>query len=289
MGGLWGEARGVVELLALCQPLELGYLETTAPAGVLESLERAGLATIAVADGQVRLAHPVHAKVVRAAMPRLRARAILLAQAERLEALNTAPGPSALRIAVWRLDAGGRPDPAILIRGAHLARYAHDFRVVRRLIEAVPGEQLDAVGALLLGEALYELGDFEAAEGVLARGQQLARDEHVALRLAVTRAKNAQWGLCQSEAALAINAEARAVVTAPHLAEELVADEASILTFSGRPDRALAALESITRGDRRTQVVRAIAAAPALAAAGRTAEALSVAEAGHADHVALGD
>jgi hypothetical protein len=52
-----------------------------------------------------------------------------------------------------RLDAGGRPDPAVLVRGAHLARYAHDFRVVRRLIESVPGEHLDAVGALLLGEA----------------------------------------------------------------------------------------------------------------------------------------
>jgi ATP/maltotriose-dependent transcriptional regulator MalT len=219
----------------------------------------------------------------------LRARAILLAEADRLEAMNPDPGPASLRIAVWRLDAGGRPDPAILLRGAHLARYAHDFRVVRRLIEAVPGEQLDAVGALLLGEALYELGDFEAAERVLARGQQLASSEHVTLRLAVTRAKNAQWGLCQPEAALAINAGARTVVTSPPLAEELVADEASILTFSGRPDQALAVLEGIAGRDRRTRVVWAIAAAPALAAAGRTAEAVSVAEAGYADHVALGD
>ena len=52
----------MVELLALCQPLELSYLETAAPAGVLESLERAGLVTIAMAEGQVRLAHPLHAK-----------------------------------------------------------------------------------------------------------------------------------------------------------------------------------------------------------------------------------
>jgi DNA-binding CsgD family transcriptional regulator len=289
IGGLSAEARSVVELLALCQPLELGYLETVAPAGVLESLERAGLVTIAVADGQVRLTHPMHGKVVRAAMPRLRARTILLAQAERLEAASPVPGPAALRIAVWRLDAGGRPDPAVLVRGAHLARYAHDFRMVRRLIEAVPGEQLDAVGALLLGEALYELGVFDASERVLALGQELPSSEHVALRLAVTRAKNAQWGLCQPEAALAINAAARAVVTSGPLVEELVADEASVLTFSGRPDRALAVLEHIGGSDRRTRVVRAIAGAIALATAGRTAEAVSVAEAGYADHVALGD
>jgi DNA-binding CsgD family transcriptional regulator len=289
IGGLSAGARSVVELLALCQPLELGYLETAAPSGVLESLERAGLVTIAVADGEVRMAHPLHAKVVRAAMPRLRARAILLAQAERLEAANPASGPAALRIAVWRLDAEGRPDPAVLVRGAHLARYAHDFRVVRRLIEAVPGDRLDAVGALLLGEALYELGVFDASERVLALGQGLPSSEHVALRLAVTRAKNAHWGLCQPEAALAINAAARAVVTSGPLVEELVADEASILTFSGRPDRALAVLERIGGSDRRTRVVRAIAGAIALATAGRTAEAVGVAEAGFADHVALGD
>jgi DNA-binding CsgD family transcriptional regulator len=222
-------------------------------------------------------------------MPRLRARAILLAQAERLEAARPASGPAALRIAVWRLDAGGRPDPAVLVRGAHLARYAHDFRVVRRLIEAIPGGQLDAVGSLLLGEALYELGVFAVSERVLAQGQGLPSSEHVALRLAVTRAKNAQWGLCQPEVALAINAAARAVVTSGPLAEELLADEAGVWTFSGRPDRALAALERIAGGDRRTRVARAIAGAIALATAGRTAEAVGVAEAGYTDHVTLGD
>ena len=288
IGGLSEEARSVVERLALCQPLELSYLETIAPLGVLESLERAGLMTIDVAGDEARLAHPLHATVVRAAMPRLRARAILLAEAERLEA-SKPDRPAVLRIAVWRLDAGGRPDPVILLRGAHLARHAHDFRVVRRLIKAIPGEQLNAVGALLLGEALYELGDFDAAERVLATGQRLPASEQIALRLAVMRAKNDQWGRCQPEAALAINAGARAMVTAPPLVEELVADEASILTFSGRPDRALAVLEGITGGDRRTRVIRAIAGAPALAATGRTAEAVRVAEDGYADHTALGD
>jgi len=289
IGGLPAEARLVVELLALCEPVDLGYLETTAPAGVLESLERAGLVTITMAGGQVRLAHPLHAKVVRAAMPKLRARAVLLAQAERLAAASDTTGPAELRIAVWRLDAGGRPDLAVLVRGAHLARYAHDFRMVRRLMEAVPSGDLDAVGALLLGEALYELGAFDAAERVLAQGQELPGSEHTALRLAVTRAKNAQWGLCQPDKALAINAAARAVVTSAPLVEELVADEASVLTFSGHPDRALAVLGSVTGGDQRARVVRAIAGAVALASAGQTAQALALARAGHADHVALGD
>src|SRR5262249_55615480 len=106
---------------------------------------------------------------------------------------------------------GGRApgrSPTRPLRGAHLARAAHDFRTVRRLVEAVPSEQLDAAGALLLGEALYELGAFDASEQVLAAGQGLPSNEHITLRLAVTRAKNAQWGLCQPEKALAINAAA---------------------------------------------------------------------------------
>jgi len=286
IAGLSAEARSVVELLAVCEPLELGYLETAAPAGVLESLERAGLVTITVAEGEVRLAHPLHGKVIRSVMPKTRARAILLAQAGRLEAASPTDA-TALRIAVWRLDAGARPDPAVLVRGAHLARYAHDFRTVRRLVEAVPAEQLDAAGGLLLGEALYELGAFDDADRILARGQQFPASERVALRLAVTRATNAQWGLCQPGTALAINAAARAVVTSQPLAEELLAHQASVLTFSGHPGRALALLEHIHGTSRRTRVARAIAAAPALAVTGRTAEAVKAAQAGYADHRAL--
>src|SRR5262249_54287910 len=110
IGGLSAEAGSGGELLALSQPVHLVYLETTAPAGVLESLERAGLVTITVADGQVSLSHPLHARVVRAAMPKLRARAVLLAQAERLAAGGSALGRVELRIALWRLDAGAQPD-----------------------------------------------------------------------------------------------------------------------------------------------------------------------------------
>ena len=101
--------------------------------------------------------------------------------------------------------------------------------------------------------------------------------------------KNANWGLCDPEKALAINAAARSVVTSQPLIEELDADEASVLMFSGQPTKALAVLERIEGGDRRTRVVRAIVAAPALAAYGRTTEAVKVAEAAFAEHLALGD
>jgi DNA-binding CsgD family transcriptional regulator len=289
IGGLTAEARSVVELLALCQPVELAYLDATAPHGVLESLERAGLVTVDLEDGEVRLAHPVHAEVVRASVPAVRARTILLREAQRLEASNCASGPALLRSAVWRLDAGERPAPEVLIRGAQLARHAHDFRVVRRLVGAIPEEELDAVGALLLGEAMYELGAFKSSDRVLAEGQRHPGSGQIALRLAVTRTKNAFWGLCRPDAALAIVTRAREVLTSEPLAEELAADEAAIWMFSGYPLRALEVVDRIAGDEIRTRVVRAIVLAPVQAAMGRTGDAVKTAETGFADHMVLGD
>jgi DNA-binding CsgD family transcriptional regulator len=289
ISGLPEDALALVERLALCEPLPLADVEARGVAPVLEFLERAGLVNVTVDEGDVRLAHPLHAEVVRAAMPRSRARTILLAEADRLEADAPAANAAALRIAQWRLDAGGQPDPAILVRGAHLARYAHDFRAVRRLMAAVPLSEIDAVGALLCGEALYELGDFDAAEKILAHGHDLPSDDDIAVQLAVTRAKNLNWGLCQPDAALAVIADARGREGAKPWREELLADEASVQMFSGHPYRALAVLDDIRGDDRRTRVVRAIVAAPALAATGRTADGIAAAETGFAEHVALGD
>jgi DNA-binding CsgD family transcriptional regulator len=289
IGGLTAEARSVVELLALCQPVELSYLEATVPYEVLESLERAGLMMVNLEDGDARLAHPLHAEVVRALMPATRARNILVTEAGRLEASGYTSASAALRSAVWRLDAGDRPDPEVLIRGAHLARHEHDFRVVRRLLEAIPEDQLDGIGALLLGEALYELGAYEASERILALGQRLPGPGPVSLRLAVTRTKNAFWGLCRPEAALSIVTDARLLLTAEPLAEEVAADEAAIWMFSGHPVQALGVLDRIVGTEIRTRVVRAIVRAPVLAAMGRTAEAINVAETGFAEHMALGD
>jgi DNA-binding CsgD family transcriptional regulator len=289
IGSVGPEGRWVIDRLALCQPLELSYLDKACPAGVLESLELTGLIAISVADNEVRLAHPLHAEVVQAVIPNVQARAILLAEADRLEAADPSGGTTALRIALWRLDAGGSPDPAILLRGAHLARHAHDFRAVRRLMEAMPDQRRDAVAALLWGEALYELGDFDACERVLGVGQRLPGNERIAVRLAATRAKNANWGLCQPEKALAVIDKAAQTTTSKPLAEELMADRASVLMFSGHPEQALAALRGIPGSETRTRVVRAIPAAPALATTGRTNEALVVAEAGFTDHVALGE
>ncbi len=53
IGGLSKQARSIVELLALCQPLELSYTDTVAAPDVLEMLEQVGLVTIDFDAGEV--------------------------------------------------------------------------------------------------------------------------------------------------------------------------------------------------------------------------------------------
>ena len=59
--------------------------------------------------------------------------------------------------------------------------------------------------------------------------------------------------------------------------------------FSGQPVQALTVLDRIPGSEIRARVVRAIIRAPVLAAMGRTAEAVRVAETGFAEHLVLGD
>jgi hypothetical protein len=79
LGALGPEARSVMELLSLCEPLEMTDLEATAPSTVVEALERSGLVGTAREQGrtQVRLAHPLHGEVLRSELPELRRSEVL--------------------------------------------------------------------------------------------------------------------------------------------------------------------------------------------------------------------
>ena len=116
----------------------------------------------------MRLAHPLHGEVLRAAITPLRRRAILLAEAEAIEAHGARRREDPIRIATWRLEATGRADPALLLVAARLARYDHNFRRAADLARAALAAEPSAVAGLVLGEALYNLGEFEEAEQILA-------------------------------------------------------------------------------------------------------------------------
>ena len=167
--------RAALERLALCWPLGLARLEADTGLAVLEDLDRDGLIVV-TRDGRresVRLAHPLHGEVLRASITPLRRRAILLAEAEAIEAHGARRREDPIRIATWRLEATGRADPALLLVAARLARYDHNFRRAADLARAALAAEPSAAAGLVLGEALYNLGSFEEAEQILADATDL--------------------------------------------------------------------------------------------------------------------
>ncbi|MEU8021153.1 AAA family ATPase [Micromonospora haikouensis] len=220
--------RAVLELLALCEPLGVDDLLAHAPMDVLADLEEQGLVQVRE-DGRrqdLTLVHPLHAQALQRAMPRLRARSLLLTQADRIEAYGARRSGDPLRLASWRLDATGTADPDLLARAAHLARFAHDLPRTARLAEAALRHGPDPAVGLLLGAALHEQARYVEAERAFAAAAGVAGGPPL-LRLAVTRALNLLHGLRDVAGADACLADVRAQVPPDHPA--LAAVEALLL------------------------------------------------------------
>jgi ATP/maltotriose-dependent transcriptional regulator MalT len=282
--------RHVLQQLALCAPLGPAELTEPGASADLEALERAGLIRVILDDHrqQLALAHPLYGESLRAGLPVLRRRSILLAAAERVVELGARRREDPRRIATWRLDAGGTADPQLLLQAALVARYAHDFAEVERLAGVLMATAPSAEAALLLGEAHYELGRFDESEAVLAAPMPVGTDPELLVRQATLRTKNLQWGLCDGAKAMAVVDAALATVGAD-AGDDLVAERGSVLLWTGHPQEALDVFDTIDAHTPRTRVLIALVQAPALAAVGQTERAIEVATAGFAEHTAMAD
>jgi DNA-binding CsgD family transcriptional regulator len=180
-----------------------------------------------------------------------------------------------------RLESTGRADPGLLLRAARVARADLDFAATVRLAEASLAAQPSAMGGLLLGEALHNLGSFERAEEALATAMQHAADDDLGVLIAAMRGRNLFFGLGRGDEAVAVEPGPGPV--------ELLTCAAEVLAFSGRPLEALAMLQRLDDEETRVDVLTAVPRAAALAMTGRTAAALELSQRAHDDHVALDD
>ena len=283
--------RAALEKLSLCQPLALARLEADTGLAVLEDLDRDGLISV-MRDGRresVRLAHPLHGEVLRAAMTPLRRRSILLTEAEAIESHGARRREDTIRIATWRLEATGRADPALLLLAARLARYDHNLRRAADLARAALAAERSAAAGFVLGEALYNLGEFEEAEQILAAATELATEDDLVARVATVRRRNLFRGLRRDAEAATVGEQAIARVSSRAAADEVRAGEAEVLVISGRPHEALTVAATIDPTTPRLRVLAAIPRAIALAMIGQTSEAYAISKQAFQDHLALGD
>ncbi|MEU1184244.1 helix-turn-helix transcriptional regulator [Streptomyces sp. NPDC005820] len=283
--------RAVLELLALCEPLPLADAEAVAAPHAVAALERAGLIRVAQERRRtsVSLAHPLYGEVLRAGLPVLRRRALLLEQAARTEARGARRRGDPLRIATWRLAATGTADPALLTRAAVLARHAHDYARAVALLQAMPEDRHTTATRSMLGDAFFEMGRWAEAETVLARADRLADGERETLAVALVRTTNLLWSNAPVAEALAANDAALARITGPVDRRKLGINEGFIRIAAGQPAQGLALLEDLETdvGDASDVDVwlRGAWMKPAgLALVGRTHEAVVWAERAHAGH-----
>lgn len=173
---LTASERDAVERLAVCQPLRLSEFTSPGAAEALADLESRAMITVDESGHgvSITLAHPHYAAAVREAMPRIRAIALLNEQSLIVEQAGMDPADE-LRVAMWRLDAGGVPDRDLLLRAAQLALRAHDHRTAARLTEAVIAQpDVDAGTLLMHADLMWALGRSSDALAALERAETAA-------------------------------------------------------------------------------------------------------------------
>ena len=209
-------------MLAVCQPVAVRELVSRFGTDVLERLEEEG-AIVSDADGRrqlVRLGHPEHRATLRAGVSDARARSLMLDHADALEDYGARRRQDPVRIATLRLEAAGRADPDLLVRGALSARAGDDLADVVRLAGAAFDVRPSALAGLLLAEALHHLGELDRADDVLGRVVALATHDDVARRAVELRARNRH-----------VAGRIDPAIDLPHTVE------AEILAHDGRPAR----------------------------------------------------
>lgn len=247
LAALRPQDRAALEILAVGEPLELQMAETLAGAAALEEPERQGLLEVAAAGGQVqvRLIHPLYADVLRAGISPLRYRSICRRLADTLESTPAAARDDPLRLASWRLDGGGRPEPALLGDAARRALALFDYPLAERLARAAISAGGNFGASLVLAGSMIGQGKFAQAEEMLARlGREDLTDARRA-QAAVARAENLFWHLNRPQAAEQTIRQAEGIVGDPAWQDELLTTRARFLVFTGQVPQALATACSV--------------------------------------------
>lgn len=273
--------RAAIELLAVCDEVDLEELEGLLIPADLMDLEARGLLVISDRFGRMAasLSQPLHAEAIRTGLPALRSRMVLREHLTWLKAHPESLNGDPLQRAIWRLDAGLATDREQLLQGARLAAVLQDPVCVLRLAQPAFEADPTAETAALLADAYFQTGQWAAAYATLDRADALSATPTLRVDLGVTRATILLWGVGDKAAAKAVLEQLRAdPQMSPENQLRLSAEYASVLVHSGNPGQALAELEAVTAvsTDLQTQLGAAVSLANALGMAGRTAQAVAV-------------
>lgn len=308
LDGLGPLATDLVASLALCEPLPVKVCEGLVGADVMHAAATSGLVrfthrTEDVHGGwifdahpghrvtEVRLDHPLIGDVALAGLSQT-VIARLLSDAASMMLLESDDDCDRLRSTHWRLQAGASLDPTELVTAArHHFRAGNYGRCVDLGRTAWELENTFEAG-LLLGFSLGRSGCFTEADELLAEVVDLAADPGELTMATITRAEIIQQGLGDARRAVALCLDAEARIADPTRRAELAAYRAIAVVQAGRFTEVIDMLELFldpTTVGERAFVTAAYPAGVALARAGRSEDATTLALTALPLHEALWD
>ncbi|MGB3333925.1 MAG: LuxR C-terminal-related transcriptional regulator [Mycobacterium sp.] len=284
-GTLPGPISDVIDTLAVGEPIDLAALTRITDPVAVEEADTRGLITLESSVGgvQVRVAHPLYGEVRRTRAPATRLRRLRGAVAAELAKADDRDDIQVVvRRATLSLDSDLTPDAELLIRAARGAVWLADLPLAERLAGAAIRCGDGPEPSFVRAHALSWLGRGREADSVLAEiaASDLADGERA--RLAFLRASNMLWALGEPARAKEIIDEASRTV--PRQARSYIDAFLTVYWFAvDRPDVARQAAEVLDMEELPAVVGAEIAwvLAAIAADAGRTAEAVATAEAGH--------
>ena len=247
LAGLGPEERALLETVALGEPLAAAELAALGDLAVAESLERAGLLVSRVEGRRLEfgLAHPLHGEVLRQRMSALRHRTVTAALADVVERAGLRRADDQLRVATWRLDAGGA-SPGLLLGAAATARHRYDFALAERLVRAALAEGAGLPAAVQAAQLASVSGRNDQAEAELAALAARAGDDAERALVATTRLDNLRL-MGRFADALALAAECESAVADETWRAEIAARRVAILLDTEGPAAAAEAAAAVCR------------------------------------------
>jgi DNA-binding CsgD family transcriptional regulator len=285
IGALPAPVGDVIDALAVGEPVELAALRRIATPAAVEEADTCGLITLEPVVGgvQVRVAHPLYADVRRRRAAPTRLRRLRGMVADELAATDDRDDIQVVvRRATLSLDSDLTPDTELLVKAAHGAVWLADLPLADRLAEAAIRAGAGPEPSFVRAHALSWLGRGEEADAVFAGIDTTDLMDIDRARFAFLRASNMLWALGEPARAKKIIDEASP--TASRQARSYIDAFLTVYWFAtDQPDAAVQASKKLALDQLPAVVGAEIAWALTVIAAdaGRTTEAVALAEAGY--------
>ena len=290
LAGLTRAGRRTLEVVALGEPMALGVASPLTHPEELEDLEQSGLLRVEGTGAEllVRLGHPIYGDVLRAEMPVLRARHLCGELADAVSHAGLGTPDDVLRVAAWRLDAGGEADPVLLFSAARTASARYDFTLAERLARAAVDAGAGFEAAVLAARMIAVQGrGAEAEEWLAALGPQATDDAQRGV-LTVARLTNLGHWMGRHDEATRLAEETEASIEDPTWRDEIAGMRATMVLLAQGPGAAHEAAHPLReRAQGRAFTLACLVDALALGRMGRLQAASEAALQGHGAAVAL--